>query len=117
MTIRRITVVGGGVIGSSWAAFYLTKGFLVTVTDPAPDAENRLTQALTAVLGDLYAKASAGLRFESDLTAALAHAHFIQENGPELLHLKRHLYEKMDDVLPSSVIIASSSSGIKMSDN
>jgi carnitine 3-dehydrogenase len=116
MTIRRITVVGGGVIGSSWTAFYLSKGFLVTVTDPAPDAENRLTKALITVLGDLYAKASAGLRFEGDLTPALAEADFIQENGPELLHLKRHLYEKMDDVLPSSVIIASSSSGIKMSD-
>ena len=33
MDIRRIAIVGAGVIGASWAAFYLTQGFDVVATD------------------------------------------------------------------------------------
>ena len=40
--IRRIAIVGTGVIGASWAAEFLAKGFDVVATDPAPDAETNL---------------------------------------------------------------------------
>ena len=40
--IRRIAVVGTGVIGASWSAFYLSRGFDVVATDPAPNAESAL---------------------------------------------------------------------------
>src|SRR5262249_32448561 len=40
--IRRIAVDGTGVIGASWAAEYLARGFDVVATDPAPDAESNL---------------------------------------------------------------------------
>ena len=40
--IRRIAVVGTGVIGASWAAQYLARGFDVVATDPAPNAEDNL---------------------------------------------------------------------------
>src|SRR5205807_10576492 len=40
--IRRIAIVGTGVIGASWAAEFLAKGFDVVATDPAPDAEANL---------------------------------------------------------------------------
>ena len=39
--IRRIAVVGTGVIGASWAALFLAKGLEVVATDPAPGAEPR----------------------------------------------------------------------------
>lgn len=38
----RIAVVGTGVIGASWAAYFLAKGFDVPATDPADGAERRL---------------------------------------------------------------------------
>jgi len=38
----RIAVVGTGVIGASWAAYFLAKGFDVAATDPADGAEKRL---------------------------------------------------------------------------
>src|SRR6266704_4957737 len=37
--IRNVTIVGTGVIGASWATLYLARGFDVTATDPAPNAE------------------------------------------------------------------------------
>ncbi|CAB3971464.1 3-hydroxyacyl-CoA dehydrogenase [Burkholderia cenocepacia] len=116
MDIRRIAIVGAGVIGASWAAFYLTQGFDVVATDPAPHADTRLRDALAAFLGDRAAELSARLSFDADLVRALDGVDFVQENGPERLDLKRELYRQMDDVLPAHVPIASSSSGLKMSD-
>ena len=46
--IRNIAIVGTGVIGASWAALYLARGFNVTATDPAPDAEANLRQYIDA---------------------------------------------------------------------
>jgi 3-hydroxyacyl-CoA dehydrogenase len=40
--IRRIAIVGTGVIGASWAAEYLARGFDVITTDPGPNAEANL---------------------------------------------------------------------------
>lgn len=34
--VKRIAIVGTGVIGASWAALYLARGFDVIATDPAP---------------------------------------------------------------------------------
>ncbi|KVH49834.1 3-hydroxyacyl-CoA dehydrogenase NAD-binding domain-containing protein [Burkholderia diffusa] len=116
MDIQRIAIVGAGVIGASWAAFYLSKGFDVVATDPAPQADARLRDALAGFLGERAAELSARLSFDADLSRALDGVDFVQENGPERLDLKRALYRQMDDVLPARVPIASSSSGLKMSD-
>src|SRR6059036_197272 len=40
--VRRVAIVGTGVIGASWAAQYLARGFDVVATDPAPNAEANL---------------------------------------------------------------------------
>jgi 3-hydroxyacyl-CoA dehydrogenase len=40
--IKRIAIVGTGVIGASWAAEYLARGFDVVATDPARNAEANL---------------------------------------------------------------------------
>jgi carnitine 3-dehydrogenase len=40
--VQRITIVGTGTIGASWATHYLARGFDVTATDPAPGAEAAL---------------------------------------------------------------------------
>ncbi|AIO76018.1 3-hydroxyacyl-CoA dehydrogenase NAD-binding domain-containing protein [Burkholderia multivorans] len=116
MDMQRIAIVGTGVIGASWAAFYLAKGFDVVATDPAPQAEARLRESLAAFLGDDADAACARLTFDADLVRALDGVDFVQENGPERLDLKCALYRQMDDVLPAHVPIASSSSGLKMSD-
>jgi 3-hydroxyacyl-CoA dehydrogenase len=40
----------------------------------------------------------------------------VQENGPERVDFKQKLYGQLDSLLPPDVIIASSSSGIPMSE-
>ncbi|CAJ3116076.1 3-hydroxyacyl-CoA dehydrogenase NAD-binding domain-containing protein [Burkholderia pseudomallei] len=116
MKIQRIAVVGAGVIGASWTALYLSKGFDVAVTDPAPGARERLDAALANFLGERAGTLASRVAFEPTLDAALEGADFVQENGPERLDFKRELYRRIDARLPAHVLVASSSSGLKMSD-
>jgi 3-hydroxyacyl-CoA dehydrogenase len=114
-------MVGTGVIGASWSALYLAKGLQVVATDPAPGAEERLrafvANAWTALerLGLSPGASQANLSFTADLAEALKGADFVVENGPERVDFKQKLYGQMDELLPPEVIIASSSSGIPMS--
>jgi 3-hydroxyacyl-CoA dehydrogenase len=120
-TIRRIAIVGTGVIGASWAALFLAKGLEVVATDPAPGAEERLRDFVAKAwptlerLGLSAGASQANLTFSPDLAEALKGVDFVQENGPERLDFKQKLYDQLDALLPPDVIIASSSSGIPMS--
>ncbi|MTV16198.1 3-hydroxyacyl-CoA dehydrogenase NAD-binding domain-containing protein [Bradyrhizobium sp. BR2003] len=120
--IRKIAIIGTGVIGASWAAQFLAKGLDVVATDVAPDAEASLRRFVKAAwpalerLGLAPGASQSRLTFSRDLATAVAGADLVQENGPERLDFKQQLYKQLDELLHPDVIIASSSSGIKMSD-
>jgi 3-hydroxyacyl-CoA dehydrogenase len=119
--IRRIAIVGTGVIGASWAAEFLARGLDVIATDPAPNAEANLRKyideawpALTAM--GLSPKASRErLSFTLDMKTAVSGVDLVQENGPERPDFKIKLFADIDAATPVDSIIASSSSGITMS--
>lgn len=119
--IQRIAIVGTGVIGASWAALYLSCGFDVVATDPAPNAETNLRHFVDAAWPELKAlglssKASIErLKFTKDMRNAVSGADFVQENGPERPDFKIKLFADLDDATPADSIIASSSSGLTMS--
>jgi 3-hydroxyacyl-CoA dehydrogenase len=116
--IRRIAIVGAGVIGASWAAEYLARGFDVIATDPGPNAEANLRKYIDEAWKDLtnigLSKGASRdrLTFTTDMKEALSKADFVQENGPERPDFKMKLFAQMDDAAPVDSIIASSSSGI-----
>jgi 3-hydroxyacyl-CoA dehydrogenase len=116
--IRRIAIVGTGVIGASWAAQYLARGFDVVATDPAPNAEANLRKyvdeawELLISIGLSPGASRERLNFTTNLKDALAKADLVQENGPERPDFKIKLYADMDEATPVDSIIASSSSGI-----
>ena len=119
--VGRIAIVGTGLIGASWAALYLARGFDVIATDPAPDAEANLRHHVDSaweeltVLG-LTPKASRNrLGFTLNMKEAVSSADFIQENGPERQDFKIKLFADIDAAAPIDSIIASSSSGLTMS--
>jgi 3-hydroxyacyl-CoA dehydrogenase len=116
--IHRIAIVGTGVIGASWAAQYLARGFDVVATDPAPNAEANLRKyideawpALTKI-GLSPGASRDRLSFTTNMREALSQADFVQENGPERADFKIKLFADMDEATPTDSIIASSSSGI-----
>ncbi len=118
--VRRIAIVGTGVIGASWAAQYLARGFDVIATDPAPNAEANLRKYVDEAwptLTDIGLSPGATrdrLAFTSNMKEALSKADFVQENGPERPDFKIKLFADMDDATPPDSIIASSSSGLTM---
>jgi 3-hydroxyacyl-CoA dehydrogenase len=120
--IRRVAIIGTGVIGASWAALFLARGLEVVATDIAPDAEAALKRFIEAAwpalkrLGLAPGASQSKLTFTSDLPAAVKGADLVQENGPERIEFKKKLYGRLDQLLPPDVIIASSSSGLTMSE-
>jgi 3-hydroxyacyl-CoA dehydrogenase len=116
--IHRIAIVGTGVIGASWAAYYLARGFDVVATDPAPNAEASLRKyvdeawPLLTSLGLSDGASRGRLTFTTNMQQALGDADFVQENGPERPDFKAKLFAQMDAAAPVDTIIASSSSGI-----
>jgi 3-hydroxyacyl-CoA dehydrogenase len=120
--IKRVAVIGTGVIGASWTALFLAKGLNVVATDVAPGAEGRLRQYVDDAwpalegLGLASGASRSNLRFVADLAQAVKGAELVQENGPERIDFKRSLYGQLDSLLPPTAIIASSSSGLTMSE-
>jgi 3-hydroxyacyl-CoA dehydrogenase len=120
--IRRIAIIGTGVIGASWSALFLAKGLEVTATDVAPNAEAALRRFVESAWPALKrlslapGASQSNLKFTADLAQALAGADLVQENGPERIDFKKELYGQLDELLPPDVIIASSSSGLTMSE-
>jgi 3-hydroxyacyl-CoA dehydrogenase len=120
--IRRVAIIGTGVIGASWAALFLAKGLDVVATDIASDAETSLRRFVKAAwpalerLGLAPGASQSHLTFTHDMSAAVKSADFVQENGPERIDFKQKLYRQLDELLSADVIIASSSSGLTMSE-
>jgi 3-hydroxyacyl-CoA dehydrogenase len=120
--ISQVTIIGTGVIGASWAALFLAKGLDVVATDIAPEAEASLRHFVHAAwpalerLGITPGASPLRLVFTPDLAEAVKGADLVQENGPERIDFKKRLYGQLDELLPPDVIIASSSSGLTMSE-
>jgi 3-hydroxyacyl-CoA dehydrogenase len=120
--ISNVAIIGTGVIGASWAALYLAKGLDVVATDIAPNAEASLRRFIDAAwpalerLGLTPGASPLRLAFTPVLPDAVKGADLVQENGPERIDFKKKLYGQLDELLSPDVIIASSSSGLTMSE-
>jgi len=116
--IRRVALVGGGVIGAGWAARCLAHGLDVIASDPAPGAEEKIRAAVAnawpalSKLGLRSGASQARLSFAKDLESAVEGADFIQESAPENEELKRKLHARIDAAAPTATVVASSSSGL-----
>jgi len=118
--VRRVAIVGAGVIGGGWAVHYLRMGLDVAVYDPAPRAEAALLRLRDGAwpvierLGLRHGASPDRLTFHTDLAGAIAGADFVQENGPEDAKVKQAILADIDRAVPPEVIIASSTSGFAM---
>jgi carnitine 3-dehydrogenase len=121
-SVTRVSSLGAGPIGGGWTAHFLARGYDVTAylhdegeTDAFMSILNTAWVSLTA-LGLSPGASMDRLRIVTDLEEALDGAEFVQESGPERLEIKQALYKKMGAILPPSVVIGSSTSGLMMSD-
>lgn len=118
---RSVGVVGGGLIGMSWASLFAAMDLPVLIVEPDPAAAARLADFAPRAWESLRAlgltrSASPRMPDVTDAYAALHDVDFIQENGPECLSTKRRILERIEDVARPDVVIASSTSSLMASD-
>jgi len=122
MKVEKVALVGTGVIGASWATLFLARGLDVVATDTAPEAQAKLAAVIARQwpamerLGLAPGASQSRITFTALLEEAVRDADFIQESGPERLEIKRDLYRRMDAAARPDVVIATSSSGILISE-
>ncbi len=115
-------VIGCGVIGAGWAARALGRGLDVVAWDLDPHAADKTREAIERAwpavrkLGIYPGADPDRLRFVGSIDEVGATADFVQESVPENLALKQTLLAQVDAVTPPDVIIATSTSGLLMSE-
>lgn len=120
--VTRITSIGAGPIGGGWSTYFLAKGYDVTayIHDAAEEGPLRaLIDNAWAAMEELGLAEGASrdrLTCTTDLAAAVAEAEFVQESVPEILELKQAIYAQLGELVPDDVVIASSTSGLMMTD-
>lgn len=121
-SVTRVTTLGAGPIGGGWAAHFLARGYDVTAYVHS-EAERPALMAVIdtgwislEALGLAEGASRDRLTVTTDLDAAIRDAQFIQESAPERLELKQALYKRLGEVAPKDCVIASSTSGLMMTD-
>jgi len=120
--VKRVAVLGAGTIGASWTAWFLSRGMQVAVYDPNPAAADYVRRFVAnawptlAQLGMTADASPDAWSFTTVAADAVRGVAFVQENAPERLEIKHRLYAEIAGVLPVDAILASSSSGLMMSD-
>ena len=121
-SVIRVTSIGAGPIGAGWAAHFLARGYDVCayIHDP------KERESFDAILDTAWISLSAlglekdasrdRLSVTSDLNIAVQNTNFIQESAPERLEVKQALYKTLGEIVPSHVVIGSSTSGLTMTD-
>ncbi len=116
--VRKVAIVGGGVIGAAWAARFLLNGIDVTVFDLDPEVERKTLEvvgnarrAQTRLHGAAL-PVEGKLTFAASIAEAVADADFIQESLPERDDLKQRVLADVDAAMPAHAVIGSSTSGL-----
>ncbi|WP_433756816.1 3-hydroxyacyl-CoA dehydrogenase [Nocardia sp. CA-135398] len=126
MTIRKVTVLGTGVLGSQIAFQTAFHGFDVTAYDISDDAiagarerfaKLAATYRIEVPGGDTKAeKTEADIVLTTDLAAAVQDADLVIEAVPEVLSIKEQTYRQLGELAPEKTIFATNSSTLLPSD-
>ncbi|CAH0284460.1 3-hydroxyacyl-CoA dehydrogenase family protein [Peribacillus simplex] len=123
--IKKIAIIGSGVMGSGIAQSFAVSGYFVTINDIKEEllyhAQNRISENLSllieeGVLTDQEKQgALANITYSVDLKGAVRDADFIIEAIPEVIELKLNLYEQMEKIIKPDAIVASNTSTFPIS--
>jgi len=124
--IKNVTCVGSGLIGQGWATLFAAAGFGVIMQDISDD---KLKSALEQVrLNLIHLEDNGRLQTETadsafklirttlSLAEAVKDADYILESVPDKYAAKKPVFKEMDTLAPPDTILASSSSGLLMSE-
>jgi 3-hydroxypropionate dehydrogenase (NADP+) len=126
MNIHKVACVGAGLIGQGWATLFSSAGLEVILQDVS---EAVLEKAVRGVRSNLLFLEANNLLKQGDAEAALrkiemrtligeavGHADYVQESVPDDYAIKKRVFKEMDGAAPDHAILASSSSGLLMTE-
>lgn len=125
MEIEKVACIGSGTIGSSWAALFSIGGRKVNLFDVEKEALERAHENINSELEFLSERGLLNRSVEEimgkinlveDMEEALEEVDYVQESVPERYDAKRSVFREMDGQLPKEVILASSTSGLLMTE-
>jgi len=123
--IKKIAIIGSGVMGSGIAQSFAVSGYFVTINDIKEEllyhAQNRISENLSLLIeeGALTDRekqgALANITYSVDLEGAVRDADFIIEAIPEVIELKLNLYQQLEKIIKPDAIVASNTSTFPIS--
>lgn len=115
VNMTTIAVIGCGTIGVSWAAYFLSRGLLVTAFDPDTNARAYFAQRVAEDMRALGVDPLTPV-VSPTLEEALQGAELVVENAPESIALKQQVLADIQRIAPSQALVVSSTSSLKHSD-
>jgi len=121
-SVQKVTSIGAGPIGAGWAAYFLAQGYKVSVYLHESSEEESLNNLIDyawislEALGLAEGASRDNLCCTTNLVDAVNSSEFIQESVPENLSLKQKIFAQLGKLVPEDVVIASSTSGLPMSE-
>ena len=126
MDIHQIACVGAGLIGQGWATLFSSKGFEVILHDVDESILEKSAKGVRSNLMFLEAnrflkpgEAEASLKrikMSTRMSEAVRHADYVQESTLDQYEIKKQVFKEMDVAAPDHAILASSSSGLLMTE-
>jgi len=125
MALRRVGVVGAGVMGTGIAFVCVQAGLEVTLVDVEGE---RVERAMTAIDSLLSKKVAEGKISEGDKVRALRRlkgatqlealrgVDFVIEAVTEDMEVKKRVFEELDQLLPPHTIVATNTSSLSISE-
>ena len=116
--IKKIAVIGTGVIGTGWIIRCLAHNFKVVAFDKDPKLKTKIIEEIrraSPFVKKLFNKKKINLKnfqYVTSLEVALKDADFIQENATENYKIKTKLMNLIGKYAKNNAIISSSSSGL-----
>lgn len=124
--IRKVAIVGGGVMGHGIAQVFAQRGYDVALYDID---DNVLRKALSLIEFSLDSLVEHGLttkeakqqalsriKVTTHLTEAVEQADFVTEATPEILELKKQVFRSIEELCAAHAIIASNTSGLSVTE-
>jgi len=126
MDIHKVACVGAGLIGEGWATLFSSAGLEVILQDVT---ETTLEKSVRGIRSNLMFLEANNLLKQGEADAALKrikmsiligeavrNADYVQESVPDSYDFKKQVFREMDVAAPDHAILASSSSGLLMTE-
>jgi 3-hydroxypropionate dehydrogenase (NADP+) len=124
--IGKVACVGAGLVGCGWATLFSSKGLEVVLEDVSQDVLEKAIVRIKSNLDFLEEKkllerdgaeaAFKNIETTVRLVEAVAQADYVQENVPDNYTVKKKVFKEMDAATSRETILASSSSGLLMTE-